>query len=401
MRTLNVDAYALITSRHNQRGVVIPLLALAMLVIVGITGLAADSGHAFLNKGRLQNALDAAALASATVLDSTGNQAKARATARAIFEEHLGRAGYTELRALGLAGSDLLVQFSDTRNPFLAHPAATRFVRVKLATGAVRLDTWFMRVFGVTSMDVGASALAGPSPALGEACNVTPILVCGDPSRPPDANGMYGYSYSASVTLVAGPGGQTGPGNFRLLRLGDSDPDIAGSDVRSNLAGGYAGCLADADPVDTEPGVKRGPVAQGINTRFGVYQGPVSSHDYPADLVTDAGQPGYPDRYSDYQQDYANETWDNEADGAAERRVISVVFGDCANMHGSSAVDVLGFGCVFLPRPTASGGAANEVQVSGELIRSCRGKGVPGRGTSAVTGLHTIQLYGDPDRWDS
>ena len=66
-------------SRQSQRGAVVVLVAVAMTALIMMAGLALDMGHAFLNKSRLQNTVDAAALAAAKRLDETGSTALATA----------------------------------------------------------------------------------------------------------------------------------------------------------------------------------------------------------------------------------------------------------------------------------------------------------------------------------
>ena len=54
--------------RRRERGQVLPLVALGLVVITGFTGLTVDLGHQFVVKRQLQAAADAAALAAATTL---------------------------------------------------------------------------------------------------------------------------------------------------------------------------------------------------------------------------------------------------------------------------------------------------------------------------------------------
>ena len=56
----------------RQRGAVLVLVAVGMLAIIGMAGLALQSGHLFVNKTHLQNALDAAALSAAKTLNNDG-----------------------------------------------------------------------------------------------------------------------------------------------------------------------------------------------------------------------------------------------------------------------------------------------------------------------------------------
>ena len=57
---------------RKQKGTVIVLTALSLIVILGMIGLAIDLGHAYVNKTRLQNALDATALSARSVTGLIG-----------------------------------------------------------------------------------------------------------------------------------------------------------------------------------------------------------------------------------------------------------------------------------------------------------------------------------------
>ncbi len=101
----------------SQRGVVAVLTAVSMVALIAMAGLALDMGHAFLNKTRLQNALDAAALAAAQILDATGNPTVAAADGLAVFNLNAAGAGNGELLAANLVPT---FQFSDTLYPFVS-----------------------------------------------------------------------------------------------------------------------------------------------------------------------------------------------------------------------------------------------------------------------------------------
>ena len=57
--------------RQTQKGAVGILVLAGMVALLAMAGLALDSSHAMLNKTRLQNAVDAAALSGAKELDLT------------------------------------------------------------------------------------------------------------------------------------------------------------------------------------------------------------------------------------------------------------------------------------------------------------------------------------------
>lgn len=381
--------------RQYQTGNVVALVTIAIMAILGIGGLALDSGHAMLNKARLQNALDAAALNGAKVLDASQDPAAARTAATDIFLDVLGREGNTELQKLTGAQA-LVIEFSPTLNPFTGSEADAKYVRVKLPQSLV-ITSWLSQIFGHANYNISASSVAGPSPILTTLCSLAPMMLCGDPA---DTTGVYGYQIGQQVQLKlsAGQESDIGPGNFQLIRL--SGDDQGGADVRQNLASDFGECVALGESLQTEPGNKIGPTFQGLNTRFGQYTGPFNGPDaqttYPPDVVVDA-----PASYSQYQTGLADtSSWDFPETGRPGRRVLAVPIGDCSQtVGGAASVPILGTACVFLTQPTAQQG--NLQFVNGEIIKGCQSNGIPGPDPGTGPGLRTIVLYEDPDRWDT
>ena len=86
------------TLRNRQRGAVGILVVAGLVVLLAMAGLALDSSHAMLNKTRLQNAVDAAALSGAKVLDLTdGDTGAARTAAETIFGVNGSSLGNNEM----------------------------------------------------------------------------------------------------------------------------------------------------------------------------------------------------------------------------------------------------------------------------------------------------------------
>lgn len=394
----------------RERGIVLVLYAVGMVAIVGMAGLALDMGHAFLNKTRLQNALDAGALSAARTLSDSAGVVSAQSSALATFNLHL--AG-----ELGAANPPLVptVQFSATLVPFVpgAGDADARFVR--LSVSSFSMTIWLARVLpGVgDSLTLGGSAVAGPlplgSPPDGQVCDLAPFVVCAGaaPGGGYDTDcsdgSCYGYNIGANSEIVlktgAGSGGwAVGPGNYQLIRLNCG----AGANcLRENLAGKYPGCATLGDNVTTEPGNNVGPVAQGLNTRFGQYQGPVSAEDYPPDAVTYSGSSFW---YSDYLERLTDGPYDytpveQGGSGVPMRRVLAVVFGDCSDTtNGTGNVPVLGVGCYFMTRPAEQNG---QQKVYGQLVDTCRMSGDVAENPEPGSGGYIIVLYKDPDSGDS
>ena len=84
-------------SHNRQRGVAMPLVVIAMVAMLAIAGLALDSSHAFVNKTRLQNTADAAALAAAKVYDQTADTIPSTAAANSVFGLNTDGSGNFEI----------------------------------------------------------------------------------------------------------------------------------------------------------------------------------------------------------------------------------------------------------------------------------------------------------------
>jgi Flp pilus assembly protein TadG len=406
---------------NKQQGAVLILVVAAMVAMFALAGLALDGGHAMLNKTRLQNTVDAAALSGAKELDLTDDTVQARAAAISAFAANAAADGNHELQEQFSSGAiNITVQFSATLNPFVPGSAPAEYVRVRAQN--FRMPAWFASIVGVTEKQVGASAVAGPSPTINTACNIAPMMVCGDP----DAGAPYwGYTPGEpDVLKMSVSGSEVGVGNFQLIRLGDN---AGAADIRVALAGGYDGCASAGEMIDTEPGNTVGPVVQGINTRFGLYSGPLQGMEttYPPDVITKQPSPEIsynPDtdqlyagtdptdptaviaeaadidyNYDDYNASLRAKSFDKAPPvGQYLRREIAIPVGDCSTtVNGQGEVPLLGFGCYFLLQEAKQKG--NDSYVFGQFIRDCNAGGLPGPLPGDGPGLYIIQLYKDPD----
>ena len=163
--------------RNRQFGVAMPLVVIAMVAMLAIAGLALDSSHAFVNKTRLQNMADAAALAAAKVYDDTADTIPGTAAANSLFGINTNGSGNFEIDG-AYDGGDItvIVQWSPTLNPFTPSGIGP-YVRV-IATG-FDMATSLSAVVGITDIGIAASAVAGPSPTIDNTvCNIAPLVVC-------------------------------------------------------------------------------------------------------------------------------------------------------------------------------------------------------------------------------
>jgi Flp pilus assembly protein TadG len=401
----------------SQRGIAMPFLAVALVALLLMVGLALDAGHATLNKTRLQDATDAAALAAAKILDQTHSTILATTEALTAFAANANASGDQELAnsyANGTGSVSVSVSYSATLPPFTPGSATGPYVRVA-ASGFAR-PTWFMNLAGIPQMTVAATAVAGPSPTINQACDIVPLVVCGNSNQP-----NFGYTLDQPWVLKqSAPGNpsEIGPGNFQLIQLGGSGAAI----VRQNLAGSFSGCATQGDSVQTQPGNESGPTAQGINTRFGDYSGAMGGTEsqYPPDvlvtqqsppLTVGSGGPPYPVLgnitygYEQYVTDEGNPGSYNyqpapSGPGVFNRRVLQVAVGDCTGTSGGqTSVPVIGFACFFLLQEEAQQG--NSSYIVGEFEGNCTVNGTPGPAPNAGPGPYIIQLYHDPGSGDS
>ena len=417
---------------QQQRGAMLVLVVIALASMLLMGALALDGSHMLVNKSRLQNAVDAAALSGAktlsTVMGTTGSASLTQTAALNTLSLNANATGNQELAtAIGNnPGAFATVELaSSVYGPFsFPGPANASYVRVTVSNYS--LAGFFWGVFqtlgnGVGNKFVTAVATAGPSPT--SPCDLTPLMVCGDPTQNSPATGMFwGFRFGDPQVLktAAGNSSPIGPGNFQLLDFGSG-----GNTVREGLAGGINQCNNVGSNVQTKPGNTVGPASQGLNTRFNQYSGGLSSADYPPDLVVTVNsksftydntlaQIQYENQlvtsnsgnlsaggnalydYNDWVQDAANCVAGGggscQNGGAFERRIIKIVIGDCSGKNdGTSSIPVLGFGCYFVLQPASQQG--NSAQIFGQFQSVCEGDNVPGPTPTTTTGPQIIQLY--------
>jgi Flp pilus assembly protein TadG len=438
--------------RHKQQGAVLVLVTIAMLALIAMAGLALDGGHLLLNKTRLQNAVDASALSAARALadfpddNPVGAHAVAEAAALATFTANLNLMDNRELQDAFEGG--LIVQFSTTLNPFTPDTDALPYVRV--IAQDLNLASWLLPVVGIDEKPVSASAVAGPIGVNDTVCDVLPILACGcdstgqtfttlDDCESGDGN-FFGYHDDDNpdiesiddisvIKLAGGSGTDVGPGNFRLLDLYGK----GGASIRDALAGTASECLGIGENTEagTATGNKAGPTAQGLNTRLGVYQGPVDPNDAPPDMETyfnDSNRlvlasvvDGKPvieredgsldtdgntsvEGIFDYQ-DYKNsDAYRNGCTGdGCRRRELVLPIGDCTGQVSGTSDDVHIYtvGCFFLLQDVDVG---NDAEVFGQFFSESEGCDVIGTFTDDPVDPGTsfkIVLFRDSDSGDS
>ena len=401
--------------RKRQRGVAMVIIAAGLLAILAVAGLAIYASRITYDKSRLQGVVDATALTAAKVLDQTGSDAQAITAANAVFTENLTT--FPELRrALGTGATPTLV-FSRGISPFTPQPSGTlglHYVRVEVASAGSGGGGGLLGVIGVRSIPVRASAMAGPSPAVGVACNMVPIALCG--------NGGADLGYPSNRIHAINSGSGTTPGFYRYLAFDDTGGANA---LRHNLAGGYNQCVVTGARVPIKSGVNSGPASQGLNTRFNLYAAGLSPTDYPPDVLQREPSPllSYNTQTGTIRQngkvvtlisqiDYGYDTYaattrtgpyDLQPSPAGpavfKRRVVAAPVVACGD-EINKTVPIVGLRCLFLLQRAETSGANARIFI--EIAPECEAGGRPGPVPPGTPGgVYILQLYRDPASPDS
>ncbi|MGH9969444.1 MAG: pilus assembly protein TadG-related protein [Pyrinomonadaceae bacterium] len=259
--------------RNGERGSILATSALGMLTVLLAVGLGVDISRFYLAAAELQNAADASALAAVSALNGS-SAGITEATNRAVQQMNKYDFNHTDVsfpRANILFAKNLNGAYMNEAAAQL-EPENIRFVQVTTPDSPIGVS-FAASVLG-SSKNLKASATAGFSVPLNVFCNWIPLSVIDYEDVPM----VPGQTY----IMRAAPGNSVSQGNYQILAVAGR----GGSDVREGVASGVDLC---AEPgawyeVDTKPGVTSGPVRQGLNTRFDIYQGgAVNPNDHPPD----------------------------------------------------------------------------------------------------------------------
>lgn len=138
--------FSLISDRS---GAALPLVGICMVGIIGLIGLAIDSGRSYAVKSKLSTALDAASLAGAKMLTSSNAASPAlEAEIQNLFNANIAT-GYLNatITVPKLADQSICVGTFDTNNVCVADPT---FARMSVKSTAV-VPTMIMQIFNVAT----------------------------------------------------------------------------------------------------------------------------------------------------------------------------------------------------------------------------------------------------------
>ncbi|KUO74164.1 MAG: hypothetical protein APF77_11655 [Clostridia bacterium BRH_c25] len=206
----------------NKRGNSSIVLLFMTTAIIGLMTLTVDAGLLYLEKSRLQNTVDSAALAA--ISSYSEGQDKMR-------EEAIKYAGLN-----GVPAEDIFIDILEDN-------------RKVTVSSNKSVTLYFAKIFSRSSADVVAEATA-----------VTGPIVSVKGIRPFGVEAQE-FIYGATYTLKNGGGGGTS-GNYGAIALGGT----GASNYRDNLINGYdAHSIKIGDLIDTETGNMNGATFDGIS----------------------------------------------------------------------------------------------------------------------------------------
>ncbi len=352
------------------------VVAMTIVAMVGMVGLAIDLGQMFVSRTEAQNGADACALAAVADLhDGTANPTElAEAAGRTVAALH--KVGL-QTHALTGTATPVTITFSQAAaGPFvsgagLTGPQATAMKYVRCEVTYSGIKPIFLKVLnslpGVNIGDQSVKAIAVATLLPSQGSCAIPIALCTADAVPSNVGKWF------PGPLQPGPDAELISGNFGWVDLtpgGKGTADI-GSQIKSSG-------VCELPEIGTPVAVagNRTALAAQFNSRFGIYFGAVSPGDSPPDrsgyaytkLTWSSMQdafPNFPARRTANDPYQGNTAAGLTAQGGddpklkpyleeygQDRRVVVVPVVDCTS-EGKAVQNatITGWGCVFLLHP--------------------------------------------------
>lgn len=415
MRTNRLHATCRPSPRQKQQGVVAILVAMTIVVMVGMVGLAVDLGQLFVSKTELQNAADACALAGVNAMPAGLESSESAAVTvaqrhRAVFQGSIV-GGPDSAVTVDYSASSVSGPYA-SRSSFAA-TAKPNFVRCTVNRSSI--GTYFIQVLNVLpSVSIGpqsVSAVAIAKKINSQMTCAVPVAVC--------EGSLTGLEKGKWIVQNLDEDSSV-PGGTKGIRWVDFSPPAGGASEVSELLTGPGQCALPAAGADVyEPGVKAS-VAAAYNSRFGIYHGSVktteSSPDFsgygysqsnwvpPENAYTDfylsrrASNAAYQGHSSLY--DAAGLPIDTNGTvkdspflraSGRDRRIVPVPVIDCGAFETTKKATLKSWACVLMLHPISTTmSSKTSKQISFEYLGPatdptgpCASNGLPGGATSS------------------
>ena len=254
----------------NCDGTVAPTVALALIGLVAVGGVAFDYAHLASLDTELQQAADQAALAAATQLDGQSG-AIARATAAAqslITNKSLLAGGGQGGSAINVPTITFCSAFDDSTVDTATACTTTTTDKdahvVWVRVGGRTANYTLTPIVGLLSSgSIAAEAVSALSSAV---CKEPPVMMC-NPNSDPASFNVNNYIGKGMLLIATGGGGSYAPGNFGFLDVG-----AGASDLKKLMGyGSPPDKCVDVSQPSTETGSMTSVINE-FNTRFDIYE---------------------------------------------------------------------------------------------------------------------------------
>jgi Flp pilus assembly protein TadG len=142
----------------DERGQILPIVALLMTALLGMAGLVTDVGHAYVVRGELQNSANAAALAaSGFVYDSSTTSVNATSMANQF---NASSGGNNTVPNVGTVNTLVQTRCVNILMPTGQTCSTSSTANAVVVTNSTTVKTLFMALFGVKTLSVSATATA-------------------------------------------------------------------------------------------------------------------------------------------------------------------------------------------------------------------------------------------------
>jgi hypothetical protein len=293
----------------EESGAVTIFAIIGFAMILVIVGLIIDVGRVMNVHSQASSYADRVALAAAAELDN-----RSGALTRAVAAAQGADAQIDEGFRLTLSGDStvgvskltfLSALGPDPEDPFARSPVAGDIVTATWTPGGglayeagitaadanrnttfVLVDTTpetenylFFPLLAALAPQMGTSATVAPQAIAGfsrQVCNAPPLMICNINEATQGAGAPFNPTPGQMIRAkMQGGGAGWGPGVFGIL---DAPNGTGASAVRDYMARVNPNTFCTKGDVDIKPGQSTGPVAQGMNVRFDMYNGPMNGN---------------------------------------------------------------------------------------------------------------------------
>jgi Flp pilus assembly protein TadG len=220
----------------SENGEAIVLITLSITILLGLLAFVIDAGQLYIEKSRMQKALDAAALAGALELPEQPNKAISEAE--------------QTLRMNEVAPAIANISINST------------YTEIKIQSSKT-VSFVFAPVIGIQIGNVHASSIVRLNP-----------LTSGKGAVPLGVDSSIELSFETSVVLKAG---ESTVGNFGALALSGK----GGNDYETDLKFGFQDILSVGEVLETKTGNMAGPTKKAVDYRISIASTGQSYRNYP------------------------------------------------------------------------------------------------------------------------